>query len=273
MYNKTDVVDMLTNQIPTFYQLLDRCDQVLDQDSGLMGVVDFYTSRSQDSKERVRASSSNFKCSAQSSSLALASHSSKSGSADVRRSVPKAKTCPFSRNGSGKSGLRWTASTFTHPDEVSKVLDIQLTVDYLEYKMGTIKTYNGRNNFLNTYFISIPYYVFLGCSRRRDVSTNTKAFHEDAGSSVGINQGGLLTPVSPFMKVENPSHTAEAPEFFSLGPSMLESKGLEQTIVDMGAPLSPFHYQLRKVSLAIVTAELMPELASPVSRIQSPRAV
>lgn len=122
--------------------------------------------------------------------------------------------------------------------------------DYLEYKMGTIKTYNGRNNFLNTYLISIPYYVFLGCSRRRDVSTNTKAFHEEAGSSVGINQGGLLTPVSPFLKISPPSTPAELPEFFTLGPSMLESKGLEQTIENMGAPLSPFHYQLRKVSVA-----------------------
>jgi betaine lipid synthase len=28
--------------------------------------------------------------------------------------------------------------------------------DYLEYKMGTIKTYNARNNFLNSWFIQIP---------------------------------------------------------------------------------------------------------------------
>jgi len=116
--------------------------------------------------------------------------------------------------------------------------------------MGTIKSLNGRNNFLKSYFISIPYYVFLGCSRRRDVSTNTKAFHKEAGSSVGINQGGLLTPVSPFMKnTPASSTTADLPDCFTLGPSMLESNGLEQTIVDMGAPLSPFHYQLRKVSV------------------------
>lgn len=115
--------------------------------------------------------------------------------------------------------------------------------------MGTIKTYNGRNNFLNTYIISIPYYVFLGCSRRRDVSTHTKAFLEDAGSSVGLNQGGLLTPISPFMKISAPTDPADLPDFFTLGPSMLEAKGLEQTIMDMGAPLSPFHYQLRKVSI------------------------
>ena len=71
MYSKTGDIVMLTNQIPTFYQLLDRCDQVLDQDSGLMGVVDFYTSRSQDSKERVRMTISDFECSAQSLTLGL----------------------------------------------------------------------------------------------------------------------------------------------------------------------------------------------------------
>ena len=28
--------------------------------------------------------------------------------------------------------------------------------DYLEYKMGTIKLFNGRNNFLRSWFIQIP---------------------------------------------------------------------------------------------------------------------
>lgn len=28
--------------------------------------------------------------------------------------------------------------------------------DYLEYKMGTIKVLNARNNFLNSWFIQIP---------------------------------------------------------------------------------------------------------------------
>ena len=51
--NRLFTYNVLTTEIPTFYQLLDRCDQVLDQQSGLMGVVDFYTSRSQESKERV----------------------------------------------------------------------------------------------------------------------------------------------------------------------------------------------------------------------------
>jgi betaine lipid synthase len=45
------------------------------------------------------------------------------------------------------------------------------------------------------------------------------------------------------------------PDFFSLGPSAIptpglipnEKEGYEQTIHEVGAPLSPFHYQLRKV--------------------------
>lgn len=28
--------------------------------------------------------------------------------------------------------------------------------DYLEYKMGTIKLYNARNNFLNSWLVQIP---------------------------------------------------------------------------------------------------------------------
>jgi betaine lipid synthase len=156
--------------------------------------------------------------------------------------------------------------------------------------MGTIKTYNGRNNFLNTYFISIPFYIFLGCSRRRDVSSNTKSFHEEAGSTVGVGQGGLLTPVSPFMKISSssPSTTSSSTgeldsEFFTLGPSMLNKddghrkKGSQQTIVDMGAPLSPFHYQLKKVGLSCSSVQvgsvLMAELAGPIFGVESPRAI
>ena len=61
-----------------------------------------------------------------------------------------------------------------------------------------------------------------------------------------------MTPVSPFMKNSHPSSiTSDLPDFFTLGPSMLQSQGLEQTIVDMGASLSPFHYQLRKVRVSV----------------------
>ncbi|KAG8843241.1 hypothetical protein FRB96_004229 [Tulasnella sp. 330] len=219
------------SMIPTFYPLLDRCDQVLDPGQGLIGVVDFYASRD---------------------------------------------------------------STSTRERAIG-------TAKYLEYKMGTIKSYNGRNNFLNTYFISIPYYVFLGCSRQRDATAAARAFQVEAGNKIGQGQGGLITPVSPFFKtgfppISDPNANAmglnldhDMPDL-SIGPSMLAETnmptdgdgtgkiwsahgtlngqkqtmveregarraigsdgmaalGKQQTIYDVGAPLSPFHYQLRK---------------------------
>lgn len=129
--------------------------------------------------------------------------------------------------------------------------------------MGTIKSYNARNNFLNTYFISIPYYIFLGCSRRRDVASAAKAYQVEAGNKIGMGQNGLLTPLSPFtapspatsLSMTSPAVNA-APDFFSLGPSALEKDGYVQTIEDVGAPLTPFHYQLRKVSTLSKGAQL-----------------
>jgi betaine lipid synthase len=176
-------------QIPSFYQLLDRCDQVLDSQSGLMGVVDFYTSRDAGNKERV------------SWYIACQAH--------FRQLDLRARQCLGLPNGSGNAGSRWTMSTFTAPGEVSLFSSRfserrrrELIPDYLEYKMGCVKTYNARNNFLGTYLISIPYYVFLGCSRRRDASAAVKSFETQAGNRVGQGQGGLLTPLSPFTIVE-----------------------------------------------------------------------
>lgn len=118
-------------------------------------------------------------------------------------------------------------------------------------------------------------YIFLGCSRQRDASTSAKAFEIEAGNTLGQGRGGLMTPTSPFTApiLGSPSiemmrrGVGDVPDFFSLGPSVLSAgqnhlqqrdhsynlgaKGgqvLEQTIHDVGAPLSPFHYQLRKVS-------------------------
>lgn len=64
-----------------------------------------------------------------------------------------------------------------------------------------------------------------------------------------------MTPTSPFNMTSPFSTPAlEATKMaipdFSLGPSAMVHKpieGFQQTIHDVGAPLSPFHYQLRKV--------------------------
>ncbi|WVQ79348.1 hypothetical protein IAT38_001445 [Cryptococcus sp. DSM 104549] len=189
------------SMIPPFYQVLDRCDQVLDAQRGLTGVVDFYTSRETGIKERAI--------------------------------------------GTMSKRVSWFAKWFWECwFELDNVHLHGSRREYLEYKMGTIKTYNGRNNFLNSYFIQIPYYVFLGCSRARDASTNAKAFALEAGNHLGHSNLGLLTPTSPFTSphVVSSSPRFEMPEL-SLGPSAVEQT---QTIHEVGAPLSPFHYHLRK---------------------------
>ncbi|WVR08104.1 hypothetical protein IAU60_005150 [Kwoniella sp. DSM 27419] len=209
------------SMIPPFYQLLDRCDQVLDPQKGLMGVVDFYASREAGNKERAI--------------------------------------------GTASKRVSWFAKWFW---ECWFSFDgVQLHAsrrDYLEYKMGTIKSYNARNNFLNSWFIQIPYYVFLGCSRSRDGSSALKAFAEEAGNRKGMTNGGLLTPVSPFGAAGMPSPSIQGMPSLDLGPSVTRGQmqpqahaqsvagpegaanALSQTLFDVGAPLSPFHYHLKK---------------------------
>ncbi|ORX37775.1 hypothetical protein BD324DRAFT_641879 [Kockovaella imperatae] len=190
-------------EIPSFYSLLDRCDQVLDPKRGLMGVVDFYTSRDLGSKERAI--------------------------------------------GTMSKRMSWFAKWFWESwFELDHVHLHASRRDYLEYKMGTIKLYNGRNNFLNSWFIQIPYYIFIGCSRGRDASAAAEAFEKLAGNRLGRDSSGLLTPTSPFTMSPFATPLSEKNHFIpdlSLGPSAAE---MEQTIFDVGAPFSPFHYQLRK---------------------------
>ncbi|CAK9784087.1 hypothetical protein CC85DRAFT_58115 [Cutaneotrichosporon oleaginosum] len=196
------------SMIPPFYQLLDRCDQVLDPQRGLLAVVDFYTARDSGIKER-----------------ALGTQSKR---------------------------VSWMSKWFWECwFEFDNVHLHHSRRDYLEYKMGTIKTYNARNNFLNSWFISIPYYIFLGCSRQRDATAAARAFEIEAGNRLGQGRGGLLTPSSPFSTspMSSPEKLGAVPEI-TLGPAAIERAVAEgeytQTLFEAGAPLSPFHYQLRK---------------------------
>jgi betaine lipid synthase len=101
------------SMIPPFYHLLDRCDQVLDPAGGLIGVVDFYTSRDLGIKERAIGTQSK-------------------------------RVSWFSK---------WFWECWFEFDNVHLHGSRR---DYLEYKMGTIKTYNARNNFFNSWFVQIP---------------------------------------------------------------------------------------------------------------------
>ena len=91
-------------------------------------------------------------------------------------------------------------------------------------------------------------YVFIGCSRSRDASVAAAAFELQAGNRLGQGHTGLLTPTSPLNMSPFATPMMEKlmniPDF-SLPPSVND---MEQTIFDVGATFSPFHYQLRKVS-------------------------
>lgn len=89
----------------------------------------------------------------------------------------------------------------------------------------------------------------MGCSRQRDASASAKSFTLEAGNRLGQSDLGLLTPTSPFTNSPSvfgsPSPMLEMPELV-LGPSAAQAT---QTIFEVGAPLSPFHYHLRKVGI------------------------
>jgi hypothetical protein len=68
-----------------------------------------------------------------------------------------------------------------------------------------------------------------------------------------------MTPTSPFASpaLHHELKMSAIPEL-TIGPSALEkanaegaADGYEMTLHDAGAPLSPFHYQLRKVGLVV----------------------
>lgn len=105
-------------------------------------------------------------------------------------------------------------------------------------------------------------YIFLGCSRQRDATNASRAFEMEAGNRLGQGKGGLMTPTSPFRSPQySPTKMGSIPDL-TIGPAALErAKAMDvetgvggvgegeimtQTLYEAGAPLSPFHYQLRK---------------------------
>jgi betaine lipid synthase len=129
---------------------------VLDPQRGLMGVVDFYTSRDLGNKERVSTDAT------RRDPLQVVSLSRELRADGPRPSAQRARGFRGSPSGSGSAGSRWTTYIFTPRDAVSNTLLHRKPArpadraDYLEYKMGTIKLYNARNNFLNSWLVQIP---------------------------------------------------------------------------------------------------------------------
>jgi betaine lipid synthase len=101
-------------QIPPFYAVLDRINDFLDPDTGIFGVVDFYVSDS--------------------------SGSSGDKSAHI--------------GGDSSRHCGWLSRFFwSHWFSLDHVELHPARRDYLEYRFGTIKCFNGRNNFVLPFIV------------------------------------------------------------------------------------------------------------------------
>ncbi|KAG9312680.1 hypothetical protein JVU11DRAFT_7097 [Chiua virens] len=107
--------------------------------------------------------------------------------------------------------------------------------DYLEYKFGTVKTYNGRNHFIIPFIVRIPYYIWLGRSRTCDVSRFCHAFEIEGGNMIGN-----CSPAS-FSVVKD----SKAIPMLDIGKPVVEvePEPAHSTII-ITPPLSSFHYQV-----------------------------
>ncbi|PWN29952.1 hypothetical protein BDZ90DRAFT_228998 [Jaminaea rosea] len=143
------MIDLFTcsysiSMMPPFYAVLDRIYSYLDPETGVFGVVDFYVS----------------------GKTPPGKQSAMIGG-DVRRECG-----PISR---------WFWRQWFSLDHVELH---PARRDYLEYKFGTIKCFNGRNNFVIPFIVRIPFYVWIGCSRDRDTTKAVQAFEIEAGNRV-----------------------------------------------------------------------------------------
>ncbi|KAG5716752.1 hypothetical protein E4T56_gene16200 [Termitomyces sp. T112] len=110
---------------------------------------------------------------------------------------------------------------------------------YLEYKFGTVKSYNGRNQFIVPFIVRIPYYIWLGRPRTCDVSKVCYTFEVEGGNLIGNCSPMLL-------------HDGRVEEFvqpLENGDPVFNVKEMDRStyvIIDITPPLSSFHYQVNK---------------------------
>ncbi|ELU37705.1 betaine lipid synthetase, putative [Rhizoctonia solani AG-1 IA] len=106
--------------------------------------------------------------------------------------------------------------------------------DYLQYKFGTVKILNGRNGMFLSWFIQIPYYVWLGCSRSVNVSEALEAFETDSGNSVGNYSPKSVASTSGLKRVAS---------VIKLGEDGSDSEVEADTQLEQVVPpSSAFHY-------------------------------
>ncbi|KAJ8077140.1 hypothetical protein PM082_001568 [Marasmius tenuissimus] len=109
---------------------------------------------------------------------------------------------------------------------------------YLEYRFGTVKSYNGRNRFVLPFIVRIPYYIWLGRPRAADVSRQSYAFEVDGGNMVGN--------FSPVVKFDSVRETEVIPSL-DLGNAIMDNQGGGKSgaiIINVTPPLSSFHYHI-----------------------------
>ncbi|KIY74282.1 S-adenosyl-L-methionine-dependent methyltransferase [Cylindrobasidium torrendii FP15055 ss-10] len=115
---------------------------------------------------------------------------------------------------------------------------------YLEYRFGTVKSYNGRNRFILPFIVRIPYYVWIGRPRSCDVSRFCHAFEVEGGNIIGN-----CSPTTPFktvatVEVDVPKlEIGESALALPTVPGSTKPSGI--AIIDVTPPLSSFHYQVQ----------------------------
>ncbi|KAG8722187.1 hypothetical protein FRC08_005936 [Ceratobasidium sp. 394] len=174
------------SMIPSYHQLLDRVERMLDPTNGLVGVADFYAAR-------------------------------KAGGLHEESIGGASRACNWLGH--------WFWQMWFDLDHVSLSPGRR---DYLQYKFGTIKVLNGRNNLSIPWFVQIPYYVFIGCSRSVNVSTALEAFEVDSGNSVGNYSPKSVASTSNLLRVSSYSLEGRNPD--------------ADMAIELVPPSSSFHY-------------------------------
>ncbi|KAG8215856.1 hypothetical protein J3R82DRAFT_7811 [Butyriboletus roseoflavus] len=182
------------SMIPNFYALLDRIEYVLSPETGLLGVVDFYTSGRQPSLHEKAIGGTSKECGWLS---------------------------------------RWFWQIWFDFDHVS--LSPQRR-DYLEYKFGTVKTYNGRNHFIIPFIVRIPYYIWLGRSRSCDVSHFCHVFEVESGNMIGNCSPASFSVIKDSKMIP----------LLDIGKSVVEVEVQvpAHSTINITPPLSSFHYHV-----------------------------
>ncbi|EST06244.1 Methyltransferase domain protein [Kalmanozyma brasiliensis GHG001] len=235
-------VDLFTcsysiSMIPPFYAVLDRINDFLDPVTGVFGVVDFYVSG---------------------------------------KSAPTSKSPMIGGDTRRQCGWlsRWFWSMWFSLDHIELH---PARRDYLEHKFGTIKCYNGRNNFIIPLIVRIPYYIWLGVSRERDTTKAIQAFEVESGNRVvvppsfpelaylhddEISSKGRTAIATGIDACEDASSRFEPTRRFlrrrvSEATNESDADSDRPLKLDLGPhiPLSSFHYQKRQWRLPFVDNE------------------